>query len=445
MIAGLIESAIRWFENRSWSPGAVIKAAGILNKGIGLGFDEQMIAGIQRLRLRRAVNYMHNNSPFYREIFKSLGIQPGDIRTIKDLRRLPFTTPDDIRNWKRFLCVGEDKISAVFTTSGTTSEPKRVYFTLRDIRVLINLYAAVLHVTHNGRLVTLIALPLSHGLWIGSASALRAVELAGGLPLPVGAGDPGETIKWMKRFEPNVVISSPSYMTALTREAERTGYRPKLDMALLGGEPLTDNHKRVFKEYWGAEVFDSYGSTEIGSAQTIALPECAAFHLNDLHLVTEIINPESGEPAVEGELVFTTLRREAMPFLRYRSGDRGRWADCGCRLPFSAVNLLGRTDDMIIAGDMNLSSRVIADAAAGVAGTTGRIAIELDKDNLTDKMVLSVEGTDVKVEEVKQALFSVYPEIKANMENGGIILDIYTDARLRQIKDIKTTDKRYKK
>jgi phenylacetate-CoA ligase len=341
------------------------------------------------------------------------------------------------------LCVPEDELAAVFTTSGTTGEPKRVYHTFRDVQALTNLGAVALRAGHPGQLVALIALPMSHGLWMGSASAQRAVERAGGLPLPVGADDPRETLKWMQRFEPNVVVSSPSYFTVLTRVAEEAGYCPGLDMVLLGGEVLTGAQKTRFSEYWCAQVFDSYGSTEIGGGQTIALPECTAFNLNDLHLVTEIVDPETGEPADEGELVFTTLMREAMPLLRYRSGDRGRWANCACWLPFNAVQLAGRTDDMIVAGDMNLYGHVIADAAAKVAGSSGRVAIGLDKVELTDRLVLRVEGAGTPEEKVRQALFEVYPELRTNVANGNLVLTIETDVDLgRQIKALKIVDKR---
>lgn len=284
---------------------------------------------------------------------------------------------------------------------------------------------------------------MSHGLWMGSATAQRVVERAGGLPIPVGADDPQETLKWMQRFEPNVVMSSPSYMTALTREAERAGYRPKLERILLGGEVLTQEQKARFREYWDTVVYDSYGSTEIGGAQTIALPECTAFNMNDLHLVTEIVNPETGAPADEGELVFTTLTREVMPLVRYRSGDRGRWADCPCSLPFSAVQLAGRTDDMFVAGDMNLYGNVIADAVAKVAGTSGRVVLRLDKAELTDRLTVRVEGRGVNADDVRNALFTAYPELRVNTANGNLILEIETDVDLgRQIKALKIVDSR---
>ena len=440
-----IDRIMRSFEQRSCSPGKIKKAADFLGRMIGGKLNKEIIQEIQKQRLTDVINYIYINSSYYRAMFKSIGALPGDFTSMEDLHKLPFTTAKDIHHWEDFLCVKRDKLSAVFTTSGTTGEPKKVFYAYHEMQMLTNLFAVALRLVQPGPIIGIIALPISHGLWIGSASAHRAIERAGGLPIPVGADNPQETLKWMERFNPNLVFSSPSYMTALTREAERADYRAEIEIMVLAGELLTPEQKKHFKSYWGAQVFDIYGSTEIGSAQTIALPKCTAFHINDLHLVTEIVNPVTGEPDDQGELVFTTLRREAMPLLRYKSGDRGRRAACDCGLPFSAIQLAGRIDDMIIVGDMNLYGRIIADAVAKVKGTTGRMSIHLEKTGLTDKLVLNIEGKDINKNDVKQVLFASYPELKVNSKNGNLILVIETGVNLgNQIKDIKITDNRNK-
>lgn len=443
MLARLFDWAIRRFEQHTCSPVGVRRATRLLEKLMGHSLSTAVAAHIQRRRLQGTVAHAYRHSSFYRELFDREGLCPADIRACEDLRRLPFTTSKDVRDWRRFLCVPEENLAAVFTTSGTTGEPKRVFFSHRDMQVLTNFAALALRFRHPGRLVVLIALPMTHGLWIGSATAQRVVERAGGLPLPVGADDPQETLKWMRRFEPNLVISSPSYLTGLTRQAEGAGFRLRLDKVLLGGELLTAAQKARFRDYWGAQVLDSYGSTEIGGGQTLALPECTAFNLNDLHLVTEIIDPATGEPAEEGEMVFTTLLREAMPLLRYRSGDRGRWSKCPCGLPFRAIQLAGRSDDMMVVGDMNLYGNVIADAVGKVVGASGRIEIRVDKLELTDRMVLRVEGGGAREEDVRQALFSAYSELPTNVANGNLLLAVETDVNLgNQIKALKIVDTR---
>lgn len=134
----------------------------------------------------------------------------------------PFATFDDIHDVRRFLCVGDDDLTAVFTTAGGTGEPKRVYYNLLELERITNFNALALRVQHRGRLHALIALPMRQGLWIGSAAARNVFRRAGGLPIPVGAGDPEETLRWMRRFEPNVVASFPSYMAVLTDVARET-------------------------------------------------------------------------------------------------------------------------------------------------------------------------------------------------------------------------------
>jgi phenylacetate-CoA ligase len=443
MLAIAVDLATRAFELYTHRPQRVRQIAYFAQRFRRNGMAPKVLRAVQNRRMRRTISYAYQRSPYYRSHFSQTGLHPRDIRTIADLRHLPFTTAADIRNWQQFLCVSEDDVSAVFTTSGTTGEPKRVYFTSRELNAMTNFAAFALRFGQPGRLVALLALPMSHGFWIGSATAHRVVERAGGLPLPVGADDPVEAVAWMRRFSPNVVISSCSYLAAITRQAEREGYRPRLERVLLGGETVTPDRRSLFQEYWNTEVLDSYGSTEIGGGQTLALPECTAFNLNDMHLVTEIINPDTGQSADEGELVFTTLLREAMPLLRYRSGDRGRWSNCPCGLPFQAIQLTGRTDDMFVAGDMNLYANVVAAAVERVTGATGRITIELDRVEAADRVVLRVEGEDVNEDAVRGALFVAYPEFSTNISNGNILLDVQIDVSLGpQIKAFKIVDRR---
>jgi phenylacetate-CoA ligase len=446
MLPEAVEWTFRTFESRVLKPKRVTQMARLLAKLANRGPDAGVLPHIQRLRLRRTMYYVYDHSPFYRQMLEGHRIRPGDIRELADLQGLPFTTSDAIRDPRRCLCVPEDQVSAVFTTSGSTGEPKRIYFTWRDTQMLTNLAAVFLRVRHPRRLWVLIALPIGRGLWIGTPTATRIVERAGGLPIPVGSGDPAETLRWMQRFKPNVLMSCPSYMTALTREAKRGGYRMRLDEILLSGEMLTADHKRYFHEYWGASISDAYGTTEMGGAQAIAGPECTAFSLNELHVAAEIVDPVTGTPADEGELVFTTLGREAMPLVRYRSGDRARWADCPCWLPVRSIQLLGRTDDMIVAGDMNLYGHVIADRIARMPAATGRIELVLDKVELTDRLRLRVEGADPNPEQIRRALYDAYPEMPMNIQNGNLILEIETGVDLGdQIKALHITDRRMRR
>lgn len=443
ILSQTIDVALQAFETQIASPTRVRQAAQVIETFLDRGVDTAVVQQIQAQRLQETVEYAADRSPFYRALFEQSGVPPKSIRRPDDLRALPFTTADDVRGFRDFICVPDDELAALFTTAGSTGEPKQIYYTLEELERITNFSALALRVRHRGKLHALIALPMRHGLWIGSATAENIMRRAGGLPIPVGAGDPHDTLQWMQRFEPNVVASSPSYMTALTREAEKAAYRPPLDLVMLGGEMLTDEQETEFRDYWRAEIINSYGTTEIGGAQTISLPDCRGFHLNDFHLVTEIVDPQTGEAADEGELVFTTIRREAMPLLRYRSGDRARWVECPDRIPLPAVELLGRLDDMIVAGDANLYGRVIADAVTEVPGAGRHVAIYVDKVDMIDRLTIHVEGDEVAEESVREAIFSAYPEARTSAESGQLMLNVVVGSDLSdQIKALKVVDSR---
>ncbi len=443
VLARSVDAALQAFETRVASPEMVQRAARAVDAARERGVARDIVGDIQARRLRQTVAHVAERSPFYRKLFQRVRVSPSSVGSPDDLRRLPFTTADDIRDARRFLCVGEDELAAVFTSAGSTGEPKQVYYTLPELERITNLSALALRVQHRGRLHALIALPMQHGLWIGSAMARNIIRRAGGLPLPVGAGDPEETLAWMRRLEPNVVVSSPSYMTVLTQAARKGGYRRELDRIVLGGEMLREEQRAALEGYWGGRILDSYGTTEIGGAQTISLPGCHGFHLNDFHLVTEIVDPQTGEPAEEGELVFTTIRREAMPLLRYRSGDRARWVDCPDRIPLAAVKLLGRVDDLIVAGDLNLYGSVIADAVTDIPGAGRRVRLRVSTVDLVDHLAVDVEGDEVSEDSVRKGLFSVYPEARASVESGQLVVEIATGVDLSdQIKALKIVDRR---
>lgn len=443
MITSLTDRLLRFYELHTSSPTLPQKAAKLLRSVLVHGLKADRLEALQLLRLQQTLRYVSDNSPFYQQQFRQSGLQPEDIRTLDHLRRLPFTEPADVQEWQQFLCVPREKCAALFTSAGTTGEPKQIYFTYGDLQTMTNLAATAMRANFSGPLVSLIALPMRHGLWIGWNSACRAIERAGGMALPVGAEDPDTTMTWMKRTEPTVVFSSPSHMTTLTTRAEAQGFHMPLQRILLGGETLFDEQAERFASYWGAEIYDSYGAVEIGGAQTIALPDCCGFHLNDLHLITEILDPQTGEPADEGELVFTTLTRQAMPLIRYRLGDLAQWTDCDCWLPFSTIELGGRADDMFVAGDLNLYGRVIADAITRVEGAKGRVELRIDKVDLTDRLVVRVAGSAVEEEAVRQALYDAYPQVAREVQNENLLLAIETDVDLEdQIKAVKIVDER---
>lgn len=402
-----------------------------------------IVRDAQRARLARTLTYAARRSRFYRETLGARATRVAAGTAPALLEQLPFTRPDEVRDWRRFLCVPETHLRAVYTTSGTAGEPKVIGFTSRELERLVNVWALGLRMAHAGPMRVLIALPTTHGLWIGTASTTRAVERAGGTPLPVGTPHPSETLAWMRRFEPNLIVSTPSYLSALTRQAEDEDYRIVLEGLTVGGEKLSDDRRKYLSTYWGTPVQESYGATEIGGPQTIALPGCRGLHLNELHLVTEIVEAGGDTPAEEGELVFTTLKREAMPLVRYRIGDRARWVQCDCGLPLRCITLLGRTDDMLTLGGAHVDAQLVAEAIADLCGTTGRVALIIDREAHTDRLTLRVAGEAVDEDAIRAALWGPYPRLREIVAGGQLALRIETGVDLpEQMKTVSIRDRR---
>ena len=446
MIGASLDRLLSLVEGRALTPRRVALACRALDALVASGRAGPVLRALQRTRLADTLRYAATHAPFYRERLPPRLPERLDGGTAEAaLSRLPFTDGTMVRDWRQFLCVPERRLSAVHTTSGTAGPPKVVAFTWRELQRLVTIWAIGLRIDHRGPMRVLVALPSTHGLWIGTTSATRAIERAGGLPIPVGTPHPRETLDWMRRFEPNMIVSSPSYVSALTRQAEREGYRLALDRITLGGEPLDDERRERISRYWSAPVSDSYGATEIGGPQTISLPGCAGLHLNELQLVTEIVEPDGERAAEEGDLVFTTLKREAMPLVRYRVGDRARWVSCDCGLPLRCIELLGRTDDTITVGGAHLDAEAITHHIAALEGASGRLEFVIDRDEQRDHLTLRVEGEGLDEAAVREALFGAYPRLREI--TGGELLrldvDVGPDVDLRrQIKALSIVDRR---
>ncbi len=443
MWAESLDTLLSPLERRSASPRTVRWVADRLRNAFRLEGAGRLIRDLQRARLAEALAYAATASPFYRDRLR--GRLPGrigadDVDAL--VRELPITEAEPLHDWRRFLAVPESEVAALRTTAGTTGEPKIVAFTWTELQRLYNVWALGLRIEHRGTLRALIALPSEHGLWVGGPSATRAIERAGGLPLPLGTPRPHEALAWMRRLEPNVVVSSPSYLAALTRQAENEGFRIALDRITTGAEPLDVDRRAYLSDYWGAPVSESYGTTEIGGPQSIALPGCRGVHLNDLQLYTEIVEPGGDAPAEEGDLLFTPLKRAAMPLLRYRVGDRARWVRCSCGLPLRSIELARRSDDVVTVGGTHLRAQAIADRIGTVPGATGRVAFVVDRDGPIDRLRLRVEGAADEAT-VRAALLERHPRLEQALDTASLRLRLEIGAHLGdQVKAFRIVDRR---
>ncbi len=366
---------------------------------------------MQNIRFRRTLKHAAHNSPYYREKFANAALNPADIGDIDDVRQLPYTTPDDLRDSERFLSVPQDRIAHVFTTCGTSKRPKKVYLTREDFDRTCNLVAAMNRAGLWGQVRPVCMLYKQQGLW-GSSNYVEAViSRLGGISLPIGVPPLDETIELIEEFQPNMLATNPCYMAALTRHAQCVGFRHELKAVTLGGEIVTEAQASLFREYWGAEVWNGYGLLEMGGVGSGG-NDCDALHFNLVQNLPEIIDPETGEPANEGELVLTTLVNEAMPLIRYRTRDRCRRVACRCGWDAPAFQVVSRMNDSVVICANNIHGPVIADGLSEIEPRLTGLEISADHVKGIDRLTLRIEvppESSLREQEVQEKLFRVYP------------------------------------
>lgn len=325
-------------------------------------------------RLKQTLLYAYNFSPFYHQLFKQHHVKPRDITSFADMTKLPMTTPNDLQaNPRSFFCVPEEKFIKVFTTSGTTSAPKKAYFTQRDIDSIINSSVTGMRLIYNITPNDVVRLTFEEGygteIWGNRYCLEHTFGKIGALTLVTGRLKIEDELKILLDYKPTVFMDVSSRINYLTTELKKLHDLDTLGITriLLGAEPTPNNMRKKIEEAWNTDVYMGYGTTELGMNMAGECEEKHGMHLTETNFLTEVIDSKTGEHLEDGEigeLVFTTLNREGMPFIRYRSHDLGRIiADkCSCGLPLKKIEIKGRTDDMlpIGAGD-NIFTRMFDD------------------------------------------------------------------------------------
>jgi phenylacetate-CoA ligase len=323
----------------------------------------QLLHGYQDALLRRQIAYTAQHSPYYRDKFAQLGLHARAIRTARDLPALGFFTfPSELRaDPARFLAVPREQVVAAIPSSGTTGQAKIVYFTKRDwdsIQGTISVGMAIMGVGPAD--VAQILFAYGRPAWPSGYLTQAGLERLGVLTLPAGnALTVEQQIEMMQTFGTTLIFSTPSYLHRLTVEARELYDLRSLGVRIirLGAEPWSEPLRALLQDAWGAQVYDSYGMIELGVAAAGECRALAGLHVSPYVLV-EVVDPQTGEvlPRGElGELVYTTILRQATPLLRYRSGDLGRLlpdeaCPCGEVATDRISRIAGRTDDMLILG-----------------------------------------------------------------------------------------------
>lgn len=360
---------------------------------------------LQRLQLRRLRKTLRQavNSPFYAQIFKEQGISPEKIKSLSDLKNLPLTTKEDLRTHFPFgfLCVPQDKIVRVHSSSGTTGRATAIFHTRKDLDAWANLVARCMYMA-GVRKHDVFQNIVGYGLFTGGLGFQYGAERLGALTIPSGSGNSKRQITLMRDFGTTAMHIIPSYALHLRKVFEEMGLDPKKDtklrIALIGAEPHSEATRQRIEEMYGVNAYNSYGLSEMnGPGVAFECEYKSGMHFWEDDFLVEAINPQTLDvlpDGEEGELVFTTLNREGMPLIRYRSKDLATIypEPCPCgRTHRRLSRIKGRSDDMFILKGVNIFPLQIDTTLMNIPEVGTNYLVILERENYEDRMIVQVE------------------------------------------------------
>jgi len=321
------------------------------------------IEGLQLERLQWTVHHAYQNVPHYRQAFEAAGVHPDDLRQLSDIAKFPFTTKKDLRENYPFgmFAVPRARVARIHASSGTTGKPTVVGYTAQDIDHWANLVARSIRAA-GGKPGDVIHVAYGYGLFTGGLGAHYGAEKLGCTVIPMSGGNTEKQVQLIQDFGPDIIMVTPSYFCNILEEQRRQGIDPcqsSLRIGIFGAEPWTGQMRADIEAESGIDAVDIYGLSEVmgpGVASECVETKDGPVVWED-HFYAEIINPETGAPVADGEageLVFTTLTREAMPIIRYRTRDLTRLLPPTARSMRRIDKITGRSDDMLIVRGVNL-------------------------------------------------------------------------------------------
>ncbi|ADQ04844.1 Phenylacetate--CoA ligase [Caldicellulosiruptor owensensis OL] len=378
---------------------------------------------LQLERLKRTVERVYENVPFYRKKFDEIGVKPHHIKTLRDIRLLPFTTKDDLReNYPYGLfSVPLSKIVRIHASSGTTGKPTVVGYTKHDMEIWTEVVARM--VTAAGvREHDIAQIAFGYGLFTGAFGLHQGLEKVGATVIPISSGNTEKQLMVMQDFGATVLVCTPSYALYMDEVANELGIdrsNIKLRLGLFGAEASTVEMRREIEKKWGLFATENYGLSEIiGPGVSGECEYREGLHINEDHFYPEIINPETGEVLEEGEtgeLVLTTITKEGMPLIRYRTRDITSliYEPCKCgRTNVRMTSVKGRTDDMLIIRGVNVFPSQIESVLMGIEGIGPHYQLVVTKKGYLDDLEVHVELVDGKLLERYAELEKLENKIK---------------------------------
>ena len=360
------------------------------------------IAALQCYRLIRMVRRVYENVPFYRKKLDEAGIRPGDIRTLDDLRRLPFTYKQDLRDNYPYgiFAVPQAQLARIHASSGTTGKQTVVGYTHNDLKIWGEITARALSAA-GVTAEDFVHISYGYGLFTGGLGLHEGATTLGASVIPVSTGNTKRQIQIMQDFGSNCLCCTPSYAMHIAETMQQMGVDPsslKLRAGIFGAEPWTEAMRRRIEEMMHIRAYDIYGMSEL-MGPGVAY-ECSAqdgMHINEDHFIVEVIDPETGEPVPDGEkgeLVFTCISKEALPLIRYRTRDISAVTreKCSCGRTFLRMKKpQGRTDDMLIIRGVNVFPSQVESVLLGFDFVTPNYQITVSREGALDSVSIDVE------------------------------------------------------
>ena len=387
----------------------------IFNPEIELMSREDM-QNLQLKRLRQTVEYVYERVPMYRERLDAMGVKPEDIQSLADVRKLPFTVKDDLRDHYPYglFAVPMSEVVRIHASSGTTGRPTVVGYTEQDIEMWSECVAR-LAAAGGATREDIAQISFGYGLFTGALGLHQGLARLGAAVVPISSGNTERQINLMADFGSTVLVATPSYALYMAEVAEKMGMMDKirLRVGLFGAEGSTEEMRAELERRWGIVATENYGMSElVGPGVAGECTEKTGMHINEDYFLCEIVDPHTGEPVPDGEwgeLVVTPLAKQALPLLRYRTHDITRFLTdpCPCgRTSRRIQKIAGRSDDMLIIRGVNVFPSQIESVLIGMEGVGPHYEIVVTRKGFMDQIEVKVELTDAK-------LLDAYGELEA--------------------------------
>jgi phenylacetate-CoA ligase len=358
------------------------------------------LQALQLARLKQTLQHAYTNVPHYKQAFDAAGVHPSDLKTLADLSKFPFTTKHDLRANYPFgmFAVPREQVARIHASSGTTGKPTVVGYTLKDIDTWANLVARSIRAA-GARAGDLVHVAYGYGLFTGGLGAHYGVERAGCTVIPMSGGQTEKQVQLITDFQPSIIMCTPSYMQVVIEEFERQGLDAKassLKLGIFGAEPWTEAMRHEIETNAGIDAVDIYGLSEVmgpGVASECIESKDGPVIWED-HFYPEIIDPETGEllpDGEEGELVFTSLTKEALPIIRYRTRDLTRLLPPTSRSMRRMGKIVGRSDDMLIIRGVNVFPTQIEEIVLQHSELSGQYQLVVTRDGHLDAVQVRCE------------------------------------------------------